>query len=90
MDPLAIKDIERQLTAACALLAAVRQGLALARLRRSHLAALIYTLTASNPEACDILLAQVQKLAEQDQTVDKLLDSLYDRLAHPQQVDAQD
>ena len=89
MDPLAIKDIERQLTAACALLAAVRQGLALARLRRSHLAALIYTLTASNPEACDILLAQVQKLAEQDQTVDKLLDSLYDRLAHPQ-VDAQD
>ena len=91
MDPLAIKDIERQLTAACALLAAVRQGLELARLRRSHLAALIYTLTAAaNPEACDILLAQVQKLAEQDQTVDKLLDSLYDRLAHPQQVDAQD
>lgn len=76
MDPFAtIKDIERQLT--------------IARLERSILAALIFTLTASNREACDILLAQVQKLIEQDETVDKLLDSLYDRLAHPQ-VDAQD
>ena len=70
MDPLAtIKEIERQLT--------------LARLQRSHLAALIYTVTASNREACEILLAQLQKLAEQDETVDKLLESLYDRLAQP-------
>ena len=68
MDPLAtIKEIERRLT--------------LARLTRSHLAALIYTVTASNREACEILLAQLQKLAEQDETVDKLLESLYDRLA---------
>ena len=84
MDPLAtIKEIERQLTAACDLLATVRQGLALARLRRSHLAALIYTITAANPDACDILLEQVQRLAVLDETVDKLLESLYDQLAQP-------
>ena len=76
MDPLAtIKEIERRLT--------------LARQERSILAALIYAATASNREACDILLTQLQDMSEQDQTVDKLLDSLYDRLAHPQ-VDAQD
>lgn len=68
MDPLAtIKEIERRLT--------------LARLRRSHLAALIYTLTASNREACEILLAQLQKVIDQETTVDKLLESLYDMLA---------
>ena len=68
MDPLAtIKEIERRLT--------------LARLQRSHLAALIYTVTASNREACEILLAQLQKVIDQDTTVDKLLESLYDMLA---------
>ena len=70
MDQLAtIKEIERRLT--------------LARLQRSNLAAMIYAATASNREACEILLAQLQKLAEQDETVDKLLESLYDRLAQP-------
>lgn len=68
MDPLAtIKEIERRLT--------------LARLQRSHLAALIYTVTAPNREACEILLAQLQKVIDQDTTVDKLLESLYDMLA---------
>ena len=68
MDPLAtIKEIERRLT--------------LARLQRSHLAALIYTVTASNREACEILLAQLQKVIDQETTVDKLLESLYDLLA---------
>lgn len=76
MDPLAtIKEIERRLT--------------IARLQRSILAALIYEATASNRETREILLTQLQDMAEQDETVDKLLDSLYDRLAHPQ-VDAQD
>ena len=68
MEPLAtIKEIERRLT--------------LARLQRSNLAAMIYAATASNREACEILLTQLQKLAEQDETVDKLLESLYDALA---------
>ena len=68
MDPLAtIKEIERRLT--------------LARQERSILAALIYTVTASNREACEILLAQLQKVIDQETTVDKLLESLYDLLA---------
>ena len=68
MDPLAtIKEIEHRLI--------------LARLQRSLLAALIYTVTASNREACEILLAQLQKVIDQETTVDKLLESLYDLLA---------
>ena len=71
------------------LLNEIEKHLILARMQRSHLAAIIYTVTSANPDACNLLLAQLQKIAEQDASVDKLLDSLYDRLAHPQ-VDAQD
>lgn len=62
-----IKEIERRLT--------------LARLQRSNLAAMIYAATASNREACEILLAQLQKVIDEDATVDKLLEYLYDSLA---------
>lgn len=68
MDPLAtIKEIERRLT--------------LARLQRSHLAGVIYTLTQSNAEVCELLLAQLQRIAELDHTVDKHIEALYDTLA---------
>ena len=66
----------------------IENHLALARLQRSQLAAFIYAVTSANSEACSLLLAQLQKLAEQDASVDKLLDSLYERLAN--HVDAQD
>ena len=71
------------------LLNQIEKHLTLARMQRSHLAAIIYAVTSANSDACNLLLTQLQKLAEQDETVDKLLDFLYDRLAHPQ-VGAQD
>ena len=61
----------------------IEHHLTLARLQRSLLAALIYTVTSHNKEACELLLAQLRKVFDQDATVDKLLESLYDRLAQP-------
>ena len=58
----------------------IERLLSIARLQRSHLAALIYTVTSHNAEACDLLLAQVQKISEQENKVDRLLESLYDTL----------
>ena len=63
------------------LLNEIEKHLILARMQRSHLAALIYTVTSHNPEACDLLLAQVQKISEQENKVDRLLETLYDSLA---------
>jgi len=59
----------------------IERLLSIARLQRSHLAALIFTVTAHNKEACDLLLAQLQRITEQEAKIDKLLESLYDALA---------
>lgn len=62
------------------LLNEIEKHLTLARMQRSHLAALIYTLTASNPDACELLLAQIQRITEIDNTVAKHIEALYDAL----------
>ena len=59
----------------------IERLLSLARLQRSHLAALIFTVTSHNKEACDLLLAQLQRITEQETKIDQLLESLYDSLA---------
>lgn len=58
----------------------IEHDLTLARLQRSHLAGVIYTLTQSNAEVCELLLAQLQRIAELDHTVDKHIEALYDIL----------
>ena len=58
----------------------IEHDLTLARLQRSLLAAFIYSLTSSNPDVCDLLLAQLQRITEIDNTVDKQIEALYDTL----------
>lgn len=62
----------------------IEHHLTLARLQRSHLAALVYTLTSSNAEVCELLLAQLQRITEIDNTVDKHIEALYDTLGKGQ------
>ena len=59
----------------------IERLLSLARLQRSQLAALIYAVTSHNSEACELLLAQLQRITEQETKVDRLLETLYDSLA---------